>query len=222
VVVVGLAYLLQPAPDPAAPSVSSSDAPVAVTRIEVPRAGTTTEPSAAAAAPDAPVAAPAAQPERGSPTTAAAPAPQPRVESTPPPAVPPAPAREPQPAVKPAAEVARTDPAPRPSAGIQAGSRDARWVMAQPAAAFTIQLVTLSTSERAVQYVAGQPDPGQFAIYRLQRDGRILHVVLYGSFATREQAEAAVPLLPATIGAVQPWIRTFAQVQEAARSALQQ
>jgi DamX protein len=94
--------------------------------------------------------------------------------------------------------------------------------MSQPASAFTVQLVSLSSPERAQQYMASQPDPAQLATYRLQRDGRILHVVVYGSFATREQAEAAVRLLPDSIGTVQPWIRTFAQVQEAAQSAIQQ
>jgi DamX protein len=94
--------------------------------------------------------------------------------------------------------------------------------MSQPGSAFTVQLVSLSSAERAAQYVASQPDPNQFAVYRLQRDGRILHVVLYGSFATREQAEAAIRLLPASVGTVQPWIRPFAHVHEAARSALQQ
>jgi DamX protein len=214
VVAVSLVYLLQPARDPAAPSVG---APVAVTRIEVPATRSGAEPAPAATVPEvtaSPEIVKAAPPEPVAPPG--------RVESAPGPAAPPAPpARDPEPTPKPAPSAAAT-PAPRPPNPAPAGSRDARWVMAQPATAFTIQLVTLSAPERAAQYVAAQPDPAQFATYRLQRDGRILHVVVYGSFGTRDQAEAAARLLPATVGEVQPWIRPFAQVQDAARTALQQ
>ncbi|MEZ5561010.1 MAG: AAA family ATPase [Pseudomonadales bacterium] len=99
-----------------------------------------------------------------------------------------------------------------------AGALGTDWILAQPAAAYTLQLVTLSTAERAAAFVARQPDPARFAVYQLQRDGRILHVVIYGSFADRAAAEQASRTLPATVGRITPWIRTFAQVQDAART----
>ncbi|MDZ7669184.1 MAG: SPOR domain-containing protein [Gammaproteobacteria bacterium] len=101
------------------------------------------------------------------------------------------------------------------------GVRDAAWIMGQPAARYTLQLASFSTAERAEAYTAGQNRPGEFARYRLQRDGGILHVVIFGSFEDRAAAEAAARDLPAEVGNVQPWIRTFGQVQEAVRTALQ-
>lgn len=101
------------------------------------------------------------------------------------------------------------------------GVRDAAWIMRQPAARYTLQLASFSTAERAEAYTADQNRPGEFARYRLQRDGRILHVVIFGSFADRGAAQAAARDLPAEVGNVQPWIRTFGQVQEAVRTALQ-
>jgi len=93
--------------------------------------------------------------------------------------------------------------------------------MAQPGTAYTLQLVTLSSAERVEAYLAAQARPDQFASYRLSRNGRILHVVVYGSFATRIEAEAESRRLPASVGQVKPWLRTMAQVHEAIRTALQ-
>lgn len=95
--------------------------------------------------------------------------------------------------------------------------RDTRWLLRQNPAFYTLQLVTVSARERAQAFVAKQKEPGEFAIYQLQRDGRILHVVLYGLFSTREAAQAAADRLPAEVGDVQPWIRQVGQVQAAAR-----
>ncbi len=134
----------------------------------------------------------------------------PERESTP--AVQPAPARALQPAAEP--QPAVTPPAP-------AGPRDATWIMRQSPEHFTLQLVSVSSAERAAQYVTNQPDPMDFAVYRLQRDGRILHVVIFGAFPNREAAEEAARHLPASIGSVKPWLRTFGQVQAGVRTALQ-
>ena len=100
--------------------------------------------------------------------------------------------------------------------------KDASWLMAQPGDAFTLQLLTLSSAERVQAYLASQERPERFATYRLSRNGRILHVVVYGSFATRSQAEAESRRLPASVGQVKPWLRTMTQVQSAIRTALQQ
>lgn len=130
------------------------------------------------------------------------------------PAADPAPVQErqmpPAPAVSPSA--ADTD-----LASTVSSVRDTRWLLRQNPAFYTLQLVTVSARERAQAFVAKQKEPGEFAIYQLQRDGRILHVVLYGLFSTREAAQAAADRLPAEVGDVQPWIRQVGQVQAAAR-----
>ena len=61
----------------------------------------------------------------------------------------------------------------------------------QPADAFTLQLVSFSTADRADEYLRAQPEPADFARFRLQRDGRILHVVVYGRFDSRAAAAEA-------------------------------
>ena len=45
------------------------------------------------------------------------------------------------------------------------------WLLAQAQGAFTIQLVSVSTMERAAAFLAKQSRPEDFAIYQLNRDG---------------------------------------------------
>jgi len=134
-----------------------------------------------------------------------------------------APEPEPDADPAPAAEAAAVEePAPAaPDSAVQPQARNAAWILQQPASAYTLQLVSFSTAERAAEYLADQTDPGSFARFRLQRDGRMLHVVLYGRFESRAQAVAASAALPESVGRVEPWIRTFGQVQQGVRSALQ-
>ncbi len=96
--------------------------------------------------------------------------------------------------------------------------RGGAWLLAQDPNDFTLQLVTLSTLERAIAFVEQQANPERFAIFQLQRDGRVLHVVLFGLFATREAAQRAADNLPPEVGNVQPWIRRLDVVQRAART----
>jgi septal ring-binding cell division protein DamX len=121
----------------------------------------------------------------------------------------------------PAPERPATTPVPAPLESPER-ARTADWIMMQPAEHFTLQLVSLSSAERAQAYIAEQPDPSNFATYRVLRNGQLFHVVIYGSYPTRAIAEQAAARLPRSVGAVQPWIRSFAQVQESVRTALQQ
>jgi septal ring-binding cell division protein DamX/type II secretory pathway predicted ATPase ExeA len=93
--------------------------------------------------------------------------------------------------------------------------RDAEWLLAQPGDWFTLQLVSVSSAERAAAFMERQAAPQQFASYELERDGRRLHVVVYGLFATRSEADAASRSLPAGVGSVKPWVRSMEQVHGA-------
>ena len=97
------------------------------------------------------------------------------------------------------------------------GVHNTRWLLRQNPDYYTLQLLTLSALDRAEAFVARQREPEEFVIYQLQRDGRVLHVVLYGVFSTREAAQVAADELPPEVGDVRPWIRQIGQVQSAAR-----
>ena len=124
----------------------------------------------------------------------------------------PTPAPEPEPPAEPPAPASDTVREPE-----VVKERDSSWLLAQDPAAFTIQLVTLSSLERANAFVARQQRPRDFAIYQLERDGRVLHVVIYGLFGSRAEALAAAQDLPPETGNVEPWVRPVGHVQSAAR-----
>lgn len=152
----------------------------------------------------------AAQPASASPLPLPSPPPSPAPEAR----------SQPEPRPEPQPEPPR-DAMPETPAEPAAGARDARWILAQAPEGYTLQLVSLSTAERAQAYLRAQSDPTQFATFRQQHDGRILHVVIFGAFDDRAAAEAAAATLPQGVGQVQPWIRRFADVQAALRTALQ-
>lgn len=118
---------------------------------------------------------------------------------------------EPEPDLRGAAD---TGPASR--------GRDAAWLLRQPVDAFTLQLLTVSSQERAVAFVNAQQYPEQFAVYRLRRDGRALFVVVYGLFDSRDEAQAIAVNLPESISKIRPWARPLAQIQDAIRTTAQQ
>ncbi len=132
----------------------------------------------------------------------AAPAPQP-----------PAPPAQTQPSVQPVqpqptqAQPTQAQPAPA------VGARDRAWLLAQPPERFTLQLFGVTSASRVEEFLARQRNPQDFASYQVTRDGNPWHVVLYGNFPDRAAAEAASRRLPAGVGQVQPWIRTFGAIQ---------
>ncbi len=116
---------------------------------------------------------------------------------------------------------AAPETAPLPQTASADGPRDSAWILAQPAERFTLQLLSSSSAERASAYVEQQSRPQDFALYRLQRNGKFLHVVIYGNYASRGEAERAATSPEATVGGVKPWIRPFKEVQGAVRTVAQ-
>ncbi|MCZ6710788.1 MAG: AAA family ATPase [Gammaproteobacteria bacterium] len=114
------------------------------------------------------------------------------------------------------------EPVIRPATISSPAPQDGSWLLQQPDAAFTIQLVTFSSAERGEAYLAGQHEYARFARYRFQRNGRVFHVVVFGIFDSRVEAMAAADRLPVTVGDVRPWVRPISQVKESIRAALAQ
>lgn len=119
--------------------------------------------------------------------------------------------------------VAIAPPAPtrEPESDIQLeGFRSASWLLRQEPERFTLQMVSVSSMERAVSFVERQPDQEAFAIYRAVRGGRELYVVTYGVYADRAAATRAAGQLTGELAGMQPWIRGLSLVQEAVREGM--
>lgn len=139
------------------------------------------------------------------PPTPAAP-PPPIVEAPPAPATPPRAAVMPPPPTP----VAKTPPA-APSATPDV--KGVEWVRAQPSDHSTLQLMALK-DEQAVRRIIVRHRLTDAAYFPVRRDGRILYVLVYGSYPSREAATRAAAELPAGLISGQPWVRNFQALQK--------
>ena len=116
----------------------------------------------------------------------------------------PAPAPEPQPVVKPEPvpeprPATAPKPAPKPApveskpvlSGMAAelGYRNEDWLLAQPAQRWVLQ-VAVATSEDGARAMLDRLGRERSAYYRARRDGRVMFVVLAGTWGSRDQAVA--------------------------------
>ena len=100
------------------------------------------------------------------------------------------------------------------------GIKSARWLLAQDPRRFTVQLVTVSRAERARELILEQADPGEFAVYQINRDGRRLNVITFGVFSNTQAANTAAQDLVGQLATVKPWVRPLNLVQDAVRAGL--
>ena len=96
--------------------------------------------------------------------------------------------------------------------------KSAQWLLQQDGARFTMQLLTVSSRERASAFINRQSNPEEFALYRIQRDGRTLYVVTYGIFSGKPGAQSAVNSFTGELAGMKPWVRALALVQDTIRN----
>ncbi len=93
--------------------------------------------------------------------------------------------------------------AARPSPGGSTGGGD--WLAAQPANHFTVQLGAFSTDEAAQAFIKQNALTGKARAQRRRKGDTGQFLVLYGSYATRAQADKASQGL----ARLKPWVRQF-------------
>ena len=91
------------------------------------------------------------------------------------------------------------------------------WLLAQPGHHYTIQVLSAISEERALQHIARQPNPEEFAVFCKQGKTRMLYIVVHGIFEDRTTAKAASAKM--ANAAVSPWVRMLSSVQAEIQSA---
>ena len=127
------------------------------------------------------------------------------------PAVPAAKPRLPEPA-RPAAAVSQPDPA------VSAAAED-RWLSDAPPGHFTIQLLLASAANQAaldafIEQAAKLVAREDLHVYRSVRQGGEYVGIVYGRYADRKAARAALADLPAPLQVNRPIFRTFAGIRQ--------
>lgn len=195
-----------PAPPPTSMTVPEGGAPANGPSGEV----------AESSAPPAPASAVAPQPQ-GVPAAPAEQAPLPHA-ATPGVGASPAPRTAPAaPAVPHQAKRGPTHPpAGKPAAGGKV--KDAAWVLDQDPKHFTMQLMATQAPATVQRFVQRHPaDSGKFAQFQTESRDKTWHVLVYGQFTSRTEAEARAKRLPPGLHGVKPWIRPFKDVQAGIR-----
>ncbi|MDM8348390.1 AAA family ATPase [Pseudomonas sp. sp1636] len=146
--------------------------------------------------------------ERPAPIASVAPVPVPVPVPAPAPA--PAPVKPVAPVVQPAPVVAPAPKSPAPTAAPAKVAVD-DWYAAQAGSRYTLQILGARAEGGAQSFV--REFGGQYHYFKKQHQGQPLYVVTYGSFATREAAQAALKGLPGKVQAGKPWPRTFASIK---------
>ncbi len=91
--------------------------------------------------------------------------------------------------------------------------RDTTWVMSQGAGLYTIQILGTG-NERLLRHQIKNSDLlDKVAYFKKSREGNPWYSLIYGSYNSREAAQAAAQTLPSALRKSNPWIRKIGDIQ---------
>lgn len=107
----------------------------------------------------------------------------------------------------------------RPSANSTASSaineeiKDLTWINQQPSSNYTLQLMVAATPKPLLAFTRKERLSGPLAMAVFKRDGKILHLLVQGSYSSFSDAENAAVSVEQETG-VKPWVRKFSSLPE--------
>lgn len=118
--------------------------------------------------------------------------------------------------VKPEVQVKpKAEPVPEPPTKVEpVVPAELEWLMAQPDSHYTMQMMALVDKPKVLRFVKQHKIADQSAVYPISRRGKLLTVLVYGSYASRAEADKAAKALPKSWGVGQPWIRSFSDTRK--------
>tara|TARA_B100000676_G_scaffold305504_1_gene359854 strand:+ start:1721 stop:2128 length:408 start_codon:yes stop_codon:yes gene_type:complete len=114
-----------------------------------------------------------------------------------------------KPLAKPVARVPRVDPTPSDPLAALAGPDNRR---------FTVQVISYHSRSRAAAAVRRYGLSEHARIYKKLSRGKTWYLVLYGEFASTEQAKAAIARLPEKLRRARPIVRKVATIRRQLRA----
>ena len=101
---------------------------------------------------------------------------------------------------------------------------DAQWLIRQSNQAFTLQLITLSSRQQVERFADRETGLKDYpiALYRYQKQGRLMYVMTLGVFADTVSAQQVKESLQLQLVASEDaWIRPLDEIQAQIRTTLQ-
>lgn len=112
-------------------------------------------------------------------------------------------------------------PPPSPPAPVKVAQSPAEQGAAQllsyPPNAYVLQLMAASAEDKLAAFVANQPNKHNLLMYKTERDGKLLFILVEGFYADKASAEAAVANLPAQQRSGGPWPKKIEQIHQEVR-----
>jgi hypothetical protein len=105
---------------------------------------------------------------------------------------------------------------PAPS-GSKSEFRTESWVQEQPSEDFTIQLMAAGSEATVQRYIERHQLTHSTAYVRTLHDGSPWYSVVYSSFASYREAQAALEQLSPALTEASPWLRRYGEVQDMLR-----
>ncbi|MCB1675592.1 MAG: transglycosylase SLT domain-containing protein, partial [Halioglobus sp.] len=97
-----------------------------------------------------------------------------------------------------------------PGRAAEAADTARRWLLAQPAQHFTLQLATFSTRDAASNFIRQQALPAAVQVYARRQGQSIQYLVLHGSYPSRAAADPD----KRHYASLQPWLRQFGDLHQ--------
>ncbi len=102
---------------------------------------------------------------------------------------------------------------PAPPRFTDQGQRREAWLMERNPSRYTLQMMGSLEEASAINFIQQQRTPERFVYFEGRHQSRPWFVVVYGDYANREAALAAVSTLPEALRNQRPWARSFESVQ---------
>lgn len=90
------------------------------------------------------------------------------------------------------------------------------WLSTQNPEYYTIQLIGSGNEGAINRYIEEQNLGGQAAYFKTTRNGQPWYTLVYGKFATKQEAKKAIQQLPPSQRKTSPWVRKFGDIQKTA------
>lgn len=78
---------------------------------------------------------------------------------------------------------------------------------------YTLQMLGARSEQSAIEFIQAQKEPQNFYYFSTIYKGAPWHVVVYGQYANRDVANAAIKKLPIELQKIKPWARSVQGVQ---------
>jgi len=88
------------------------------------------------------------------------------------------------------------------------------WVLSQPSSRYTFQLMGSWEREEVYDFIEQYALVGDVAVFESMRNGEVWHVLVYGSFTSKQAAIEASAQWPAPLNTLPSWLRRLDSVQQ--------